>query len=88
MYDRPLTENSEWIICMWDIRGDSPLETALVLKRSLAQVNETLQRCKENGFYDIVKRHIEIFDEIDTELALAGFADALRTFEEVKIGEF
>ena len=60
--DRELTEDTKWIICMWDIRGDSPEETAIMLKRSLKQVNDIIAECKSDGYYDKVKRHIEEFD--------------------------
>lgn len=60
--DRELTEDTKWIICMWDIRGDSPEETAIMLKRSLKQVKDIIAECKSDGYYDKVKRHIEEFD--------------------------
>lgn len=81
MNDRPLHENTAWIICVWDIKGDDPAQTATVLKRSLEQVTDTIRRCKENGFYERVRRHVEYFEEADMMRALAGFADVLKTQE-------
>lgn len=62
IYDRPLTPDTKWIVCMWDIKGDSPWETATILKRSLKQINDILDECMENGYYDKVRRHIEYFN--------------------------
>lgn len=59
---RELTEDTKWIICMWDIRGDAPEETAIMLQRSLKQVTDIIDECKADGYYDKVKRHIEEFD--------------------------
>ena len=63
---RELTEDTKWIICMWDIRGDAPEETAMLLQRSLKQVTDIIAECKADGYYDKVKRHIEEFDFICT----------------------
>ncbi len=77
MKDRELTPNTKWIICMWDIRGESAKETAMLLKRSLKQVTDVISQCKADGYYDMVRRHIEYFDIVNARHALAGFASAL-----------
>lgn len=81
MNDRPLHENTAWIICVWDIKGDDPAQTAMVLKRSLKQVNDTISRCKKNGFYERVRGHVRYFEEADMMRALEGFADVLKSQE-------
>ena len=77
MNDRAFTDDTKWIICMWDIRGESPLETAKLLKRSLNQVMGIIADCKSDGFYEKVRDHIDYFDRVNTRRALAGFAAAL-----------
>lgn len=59
---RELTEDTRWIVCMWDIKGDAPEETAMVLKRSLEQVKEIIEEAHKDGFYDKVKKHIENYE--------------------------
>lgn len=59
---RELTEDTRWIVCLWDIKGDAPEETAMVLKRSLRQIREILDEAHADGLYDKVKRHVEQFD--------------------------
>lgn len=59
---RELTEDTRWIVCMWDVRGDAPEETAMILKRSLKQIKDIIAECKANGYYDKVKRCIEEYD--------------------------
>lgn len=77
MNDRKLTPDTKWIICMWDIRGDSAEETAKLLKRSLEQVTHIIAECKTDGYYDMVRRHIEHFDIVNARRAIADFAAAL-----------
>ena len=77
MNDRPFTSDTKWIICMWDIRGEEPLETAKLLKRSLNQVLKIIDDCKRDGFYQKVQNHIDYFDKVNARRALAGFAAAL-----------
>lgn len=77
MKDRELTSDTKWIICMWDIRGEPAAETAKMLKRSLKQVTDTLELCRRDGYYDMVRRHIEYFDIVNARRALAGFAGAV-----------
>lgn len=77
MTDRELTPDTKWIICMWDIRGESTKETAMLLKRSLKQVEQVIAECKADGYYDKVRRHINYFDSVNARAALYGFANAL-----------
>lgn len=77
MKDRELTPHTKWIVCVWDIRGESILETAMLLKRSLSQVKEIIAECKADGYYDMVRRYIEDFDLVNARQALMGFAMAL-----------
>ena len=77
MKDRELTSDTKWIVCMWDIRGESVLETAKLLKRSMDQVKGIIAQCKADGYYDMVRRHIEHFDIINAHRAIRGFAAAL-----------
>ena len=77
MKDRKLTPNTKWIICMWDIRGDSPELTAKILKRTLKEVHKILAECKKDGYYDMVKNHIDYFDKVNARRALQGFASFL-----------
>ncbi len=78
MKDRELTPDTKWIICMWDIKGDSPQDTAKILKRSLAQVTEIIAESKANGYYDMVRRHIEQFEIVNARRAIENFASFLR----------
>ncbi|MBE7013108.1 MAG: hypothetical protein E7416_03435 [Ruminococcaceae bacterium] len=80
MKDRELTPDTKWIICMWDIRGEDIAETAALMKRSLKQVTDILNQCKEDGYYDKVRRHIEYFDCVNAKAAIEGFAAALKEF--------
>ena len=78
--ERELTANTKWIVCMWDILGDPPEETAMVLKRSLDQVKEIISQSKEDGYYEKVDRHIKKYREQDSfvgcsELLNIGFSD-------------
>lgn len=59
---RELTEDTRWIVCMWDIKGDPPELTAMLLKRSLEQVREIIEEAHGDGYYDKVKRHIEDYE--------------------------
>ena len=77
MKDRELTPNTKWIVCMWDIRGESPLETAKLMKRSTEQILSIIAECKADGYYDKVRRHIEYFDITNARRALMGFASAI-----------
>ena len=77
MKDRELTPNTKWIVCMWDIRGESPLETAKLMKRSIGQILGIIAECKADGYYDKVRRHIEYFDITNAHRALMGFASAI-----------
>ncbi len=77
MKDRELTPDTKWIICMWDIRGESPAETAKMLKRSVGQVTDILEQCRSDGYYSMVRRHVEHFDIVNARRALEGFARAL-----------
>ena len=77
MTDRELTSDTKWIICMWDIRGECAFETAKLLKRSYEQVRSIIDECKADGYYDMVRRHIEHFDIVNAGRAIRGFAAAL-----------
>lgn len=77
MKDRELTPDTKWIICMWDIRGENALETAKLLKRSIEQVTNIIAQCKADGYYNMVRRHIEYFDTVNARYALEGFASAI-----------
>ncbi len=78
MKDRELTPDTKWIICMWDIKGDAPQETAKILKRSLAQVIGIIEECKANGYYNSVRRHIEEFEIVNARYAIENFASLLK----------
>ncbi len=78
MKDRDLTPDTKWIICMWDIKGDDAKDTAKFLKRSLAQVTSIIDECKANGYYDMVRRHIEHFEIVNARRAIENFASILR----------
>lgn len=78
MKDRELTPDTKWIICMWDIKGDPPQDTAKFLKRSLAQVTEIISESKADGYYDMVRRHIEQFEIVNARRAIENFASVLR----------
>ena len=77
MTDRKLTRDTKWIICMWDIRGERVEETAMLLKRSIEQVKKIIADCRQDGYYDKVRRHIEYFDMVNARNALKGFASFL-----------
>ena len=77
MKDRELTPNTKWIVCMWDIRGESPIETAKLMKRSIKQIADIIAECRADGYYDKVRRHIEYFDITNARRALTGFASAI-----------
>ena len=77
MTDRELTSDTKWIVCMWDIRGESVFDTAKILKRSCEQVRGIIEECKADGYYDTVRRHIEHFDMVNAGRAIRGFAAAL-----------
>ena len=62
---------------MWDIRGESPIETAKLMKRSVKQIADIITECKADGYYDKVRRHIEYFDIRNAHRALMGFASAI-----------
>ena len=68
-----LSHETKWIICMWDIRGDSIIETATLLKMTLKDVKATIAECKEDGFYDKVRRHIEYFDMVNAKNGIDAF---------------
>lgn len=68
-----LRHETKWIICMWDIRGDDVMETAKLLKMTLKDVKTTIAECKENGFYDKVRRHIEYFDMVNAKHGFGAF---------------
>lgn len=70
VYNRPLTPETKWIVCMWDIKGDTPFETAKMLKRSLTQIYNILDECKKDGYYEKVRRHIEQFEIINAKYPL------------------
>ena len=68
-----LSNETKWIICMWDIRGDSIKDTAIVLKLTLDEVRQAIAECKEDGFYDKVRRHIEYYDMTNARSGLEAF---------------
>ena len=72
-----ITEDIKWIICMWDVRGESDKETAMLLKLKLQEVRDVIAESKSNGYYDKVRRHIERFDAENAMRALRGFASFL-----------
>lgn len=78
MKDRELTPDTKWIVCLWDIKGDDIIETAMLLKRSVAQIKAILDSCRADGYYDMVRRHVQYFDTVNARHALAGFAAALK----------
>lgn len=78
---RELTENTRWIVCMWDIKGDPPELTAMLLKRSLRQVKYIISKAKRDGYYDKVKKHIEIFDSRIPQAE--EYATTFRFFREI-----
>lgn len=54
--DRPFTNDTEWLICLWSSEGDSVAEIASTLRRNCKVIEETVKRCKKNGKYDIYAR--------------------------------
>ncbi len=78
MRDRELTPDTKWIVCMWDIKGEDIIETAMLLKRSIRQIKQIIRDCKADGYYDMVRRHIDYFDTVNARYALEGFASALK----------
>lgn len=79
--ERELTEDTKWIICMWDVRGESPAETAMLLKRSLKQVTDIIAECKADGYYDKVRRYIENFDMENSGRIIYGFIEDVNNNE-------
>jgi hypothetical protein len=57
---RPLTGDTEYLICIYTYRGDSAASIADVLDRGLEQVKNIIQKAKESGRYD---RHIRRYKE-------------------------
>ncbi len=60
--NRPFTEHTRWIICMWHIRGFSEENIAPDLRRPLTVIVETIAQAKADGYYSRVKDYIEYFD--------------------------
>lgn len=60
--NRPFTEHTRWIICMWYIRGFSPENIAADLRRSLRVVAETIIQAQNDGYYERVREYLEEFD--------------------------
>lgn len=49
---RPLTRDTEMLICIYTHRGDSPKRIAADLCRPLSQIKDIILQAKLNGHYD------------------------------------
>lgn len=76
--ERELTANTKWIVCMWDILGDPPEETAIVLKRSLKQVKDIISQCKQDGYYEKVRRNIQEFKKENSLRTASSFLQDIK----------
>lgn len=57
---RPLTEDTEFLICVYSYRNETPYRIATDLNRSEHQVRKILKEAKESGRYDEhISRHLE-----------------------------
>ena len=57
---RPLTEDTEFLVCLYSYRGESPKQIAYNLSRSEYQVKKILKEAKASGRYDEhISRHLE-----------------------------
>lgn len=55
---RPLTEDTEMLVCLYHSRGDSPKRIAADLRRPVEQINDILHNAKKSGRYKIhIDRH-------------------------------
>lgn len=72
--ERPFTKDTKWIMCVWDIRGEEPAVTARMMQRPLKTVLDTLKQCREDGYYDRVRRKLEEYDRSDAALAIRNLA--------------
>ena len=50
---RPLTEDTEMLVCLYHSRGDSPKRIAADLRRPVEQINDILSDAKKSGRYKI-----------------------------------
>ena len=72
--ERPFTKDTKWLICVWDIRGETPLVTARMMQRRLSTITDTLAACRADGYYDWVRRKLEEYDRSDAALAIRNLA--------------
>jgi hypothetical protein len=49
---RPLTPDTEYLVCIYTYQGDSIKSISKVMQRNLHQVEEILQTAKDTGRYD------------------------------------
>lgn len=55
----PITHATRTLICSCALSGYTSEQTAMLTERSIEQVEEILQECKENGWFAMVKRYRE-----------------------------
>lgn len=53
---RPLTEDTEMLVCLYHSRGDTPKRIAADLRRPIEQINDILHNAKKSGRYNM---HVE-----------------------------
>ncbi len=58
--ERPLTNDTEFLVCIWYGRGDSPLKIAYIMNRPLEQIEHILTQAIISGRY---REHIRIHKE-------------------------
>lgn len=55
----PITPATRTLICSCALSGYTSEQTAMLTERSIEQVEEILQECKENGWFAMVKHYRE-----------------------------
>ncbi|MBQ0097355.1 MAG: hypothetical protein KBS62_00245 [Oscillospiraceae bacterium] len=50
--ERPLHEDTEFLVSIWHGRGDSVIEIAYILQRPIKQIERILADAKESGMYE------------------------------------
>ncbi|MBE7030276.1 MAG: hypothetical protein E7409_02480 [Ruminococcaceae bacterium] len=78
---RPFTKQTRWIICVWDIRGEQPAETARMMRRPLREIEQTLLEAREDGYYEKVRRYLDDYDQTHARKVLEGIAALMGALE-------
>lgn len=58
----PVTHATRTLICSCALSGYTSEQTAMLTERSIEQVEEILQECKENGWFAMIKHYRETLE--------------------------